>query len=453
MKTQRRAGAAAAALLLGGAGMLLAPSTAHAAVIDVRYDCKTPIGDKSAVSPIDIKGVKEGGGYKLTMSFQKGVSSSPIQLGAGAMTPSAVIVVDGAEKTSVPVTGPANAEPIPANTPIKISDLSGTYTPKKSGRVTFTAGVLTIKAMGTTTTCTPGNSPEPSLELDVTAPGGTGGTTGGTTGSTTTGGTTGGSTTGGSTGSTTGGSTTTGGTTGSTTGGSTTGGSTGGGSTTGGSGGQTDFPGKAVDVTYDCGAVVPNGIKTPVTISAKKNGGDYALTVKTAKGAMASPMQLPAGALKPSMDIKLGGADSGTVKVTGPANAEPIPNGAPVSLTDMTGTYKPGASGKVTLTPDQLTIDVTMAPGSTPINVPCKATASGVSLELDTTAQPGGSGSTSAGPSTGGSSAASASGGLAETGAQDDGGIKALALVAGTVILLGGAVFTFTPWRRLRGTR
>ncbi|MGW0469466.1 hypothetical protein ACWDX6_30090 [Streptomyces sp. NPDC003027] len=26
----------------------------------------------------------------------------------------------------------------------------------------------------------------------------------------------------------------------------------------------------------------------------------------------------------------------------------------------------------------------------------------------------------------------------------------ALALVAGTVILLGGAVFTFTPWARLR---
>ncbi|MFE1612541.1 hypothetical protein ACFW7P_27825, partial [Streptomyces albidoflavus] len=29
--------------------------------------------------------------------------------------------------------------------------------------------VLTIKAMGTTTTCTPGNSPKPSLELQVTA--------------------------------------------------------------------------------------------------------------------------------------------------------------------------------------------------------------------------------------------------------------------------------------------
>ncbi|MFC6514131.1 hypothetical protein ACFQFR_15295 [Streptomyces goshikiensis] len=207
-----------------------------------------------------------------------------------------------------------------------------------------------------------------------------------------------------------------------------------------------------MEVSFDCGPVVPGGIKTPVTISAKKNGGAYDLTVKTAKGAMASPMALPAGALKPSMNVKLGGADSGTVKVAGPANAEPIPDKAPVSLSDMTGTYKPGKSGKVTLSPDQLTIDVTMAPGATPINVPCKAASSGVSLELDTTAQPGGSGS----PSTTGSTTGSTdntTGNLAETGARDAGGIRALALVACTVVLLGAAVFTFTPWRRLRGTR
>ena len=40
------------------------------------------------------------------------------------------------------------------------------------GKVTFTAGVLTIIALGTTTTCTPTNSPGPSLSLDVTAAGG-----------------------------------------------------------------------------------------------------------------------------------------------------------------------------------------------------------------------------------------------------------------------------------------
>lgn len=171
MSNRKRSTALALASALAGSAVLLAAPAARAAVVDVAYDCKTPIGDKSAVSPIDIKAVKEGDAYKLTMSFQKGVSSSPIELGKGAMNPSAVIVVGGAEKTTVPVSGPPNPEAAPANTPIKITDLSGTYQPKKSGKVTFTAGVLTIKAMGTTTTCTPGNSPGPSLELDVTAAG------------------------------------------------------------------------------------------------------------------------------------------------------------------------------------------------------------------------------------------------------------------------------------------
>ncbi|MCF3184147.1 LPXTG cell wall anchor domain-containing protein [Streptomyces polychromogenes] len=169
MSDRKRSTALALASALAGSAVLLAAPAAHADVVDVEYKCQTPIGDKSAVSPIDIKAVKEGDGYKLTMSFQKGVSSSPIELGKGAMSPSAVITAGGAEQASIPVTGAPNAEAVPADTPIKISDLSGTYTPKKSGKVTFTAGVLTIKAMGTTTTCTPGNSPKPSLELDVTA--------------------------------------------------------------------------------------------------------------------------------------------------------------------------------------------------------------------------------------------------------------------------------------------
>lgn len=77
-------------------------------------------------------------------------------------------------------------------------------------------------------------------------------------------------------------------------------------------------------------------------------------------------------------------------------------------------------------------------------------------LELDTTAQEGGA----AGGGTAGSGGAAAAGGgtasgggLAATGAEDNGALRALGLVAGTAILLGGAVFTFTPWRRLRSGR
>ncbi|MFE0433386.1 peptidase [Streptomyces nigra] len=186
MSKQKRTAALATAAALAGSAVLLAAPAARAEVVDVDYACKTPIGDKSAVSPIDIKGVRSGSGYRITMSWQKGVSSSPVELGKGAMSPSATIKVGGADSGTLKVTGPANQEAIPANTPIKIADLTGTYTPGKSGRVTFTAGVLTIKALGTTTTCTPTNNPGPSLTLDVKAAGGGGGA--GTSGGTSSGG-------------------------------------------------------------------------------------------------------------------------------------------------------------------------------------------------------------------------------------------------------------------------
>ncbi|MFG2882508.1 LPXTG cell wall anchor domain-containing protein [Streptomyces sp. NPDC048297] len=172
MSYPKRTAALASAAALAGAAVLLAAPAAHADVVDVNYQCKTPIGQKRALSPIDIKGVRSGSGYRITMSWQKGVSSSPVELGKGAMSPSATIRLGGADSGTLAVSGPPNAAAIPANTPIKISDLTGTYTPRKTGKVTFTAATLTIKALGTTTTCTPTNNPKPSLTLDVTAAGG-----------------------------------------------------------------------------------------------------------------------------------------------------------------------------------------------------------------------------------------------------------------------------------------
>ncbi|MET8981949.1 LPXTG cell wall anchor domain-containing protein [Streptomyces sp. NPDC004539] len=172
MAKRKRSVVLASGAVLAGVGVLSAAPLARAAVVEVNYACKTPIGDKSAVSPIDVTGEKSGSGYRITMSWQKGVSSSPVELGAGAMKPRATVKVGGADSGTLTVTGAANQAAIPANTPIKISDLSGTYTPRKSGKVTFTPGVLTIVALGTTTTCTPTNSPGPALTLDVTASGG-----------------------------------------------------------------------------------------------------------------------------------------------------------------------------------------------------------------------------------------------------------------------------------------
>lgn len=181
-RPRRAAGLAAAVAMAAGSAVMLTAPAAHAEVVDVNYQCRTPIGNKGAVSPIDIRSTPSGGAYKLVMTFEKGVSSSPVELGKGAMKPSALIKLGGADSGTVPVAGPPNDKAVPANTPIKISDLSGTYTPKGSGKVTFTASTLTIKALGTTTTCTPSNNPGPSLTLDVKGSGGPGGSGGATTG-------------------------------------------------------------------------------------------------------------------------------------------------------------------------------------------------------------------------------------------------------------------------------
>jgi hypothetical protein len=125
-----------------------------------------------------------------------------------------------------------------------------------------------------------------------------------------------------------------------------------------------------------------------------------------------------------------------------------------MEIPDLTGTYKPGASGESTLAPGVLTIK---ALGTTTTCTPAESL---VSLTLDTEEQPGGAAGGSSSPgsvgggSGSGSGAASGSatgGGLADTGAGGgQGTLKALALVAGTAALLGGAVFTFMPRRYLR---
>lgn len=449
-------------MMLGGAGMLLAASPAQAADVSYATECiPPPISGLPAVqgttkvqltAPAE---AKVGDTVEVVWKTVEAASKNPdiLDLDKDTVKPTGTLKVGGAATGTVQMEGPRQNPPIPKNSAMVLSDMKGTLKLEKAGEITLTPDAYNInvsKPISTDTKCTPKETVQPGATIKVTDGGG----------STTAGGTTSGSTSGSTTaGGTTSGSTASGGTTsGTTAGGTSSGGSDSGGSTSGSGGGsgQTDFPGKEVAVHFTCTSPGPADIASKVTINAKKSGGSYALTVKTAKGVMDSPAALPAGALKPSMDITIGGADKGSVKVTGPANAEPLEQGKPVDLSDMTGTYKPGASGKSTLSPGTLTIDVTL--GASKINIPCKVKGSVTpSLELDTTAQQGGasgsatSGSTGATGSTAGGT--DSGGGLAATGAEDNGTLRALGLVAGTAILLGGAVFTFTPWRRLRGTR
>ncbi|MFJ2704295.1 hypothetical protein ACIO3R_13980 [Streptomyces sp. NPDC087428] len=451
--------------MIGGAGMLLSAGPAQAADISYKTECippaisgLPPVEGTTQVQLTAPAEAKVGDTVEVVWKTVKGASDNPdvLDLEKDTVKPTGIIKLGGAATGDLKMEGPRENPAIPRKSPMIMSDMKGSLKLEKAGDLTLTPDAYNLnvsKPISTDTKCSPKETVKPGATIKVTDGGG--GTDGGTdAGGTTAGGTTAGGTADGGTdagGTDAGGTTTAGGTT---AGGTTAGGTDAGGST-GGSGGATDFPGKEVVVNYTCQSPGPsNGIATKVTINAKKSGGSYALTVKTAKGVMDSPADLPAGALKPSMQIVVGGADKGSVKATGPANPEPLKLNKPVSLTDMTGTYKPGASGKSTLTPGNLTIDVTLGPSK--INIPCTVKgAVKASLELDTTAQEGGaSGGDTAG--SGGAAAAgggTASGGLAATGAEDNGSLRALGLVAGTAILLGGAVFTFTPWRRLRSGR
>ncbi|MGW7072250.1 hypothetical protein ACWGII_23845 [Streptomyces sp. NPDC054855] len=445
MSTRRRAGAASVSLLLGGAGILLGAGPAQAAEVAYKTECIPPsisgLPPVQGTTKVEITApatAKVGDEVEVVWKTTEAASKNPdiLDLDKDTVKPSGTIKLGGGQTGDLAVAGERVNPPIKKNSPMILSDMKGKLKLTKAGDITLTPGAYNInvsKPMSTDTKCTPKEEVKAGATIKVTEGGGSsGGTASG--GSTSGGSTSGGSTSGGST-----------------SGGSTTGGDTGGGST-GGGGGGTDFPGKEVQTPYKCKTPIGDKDATsPVQINAKKDGGNYGLTVEFKKSVMDSPADIPADSVKPSMEVKLGGADKGTVHVEGPTNKEPIKSGDPMTIPDLTGTYKPGADGKSTLSPGVLTVK---ALGTTTTCTPSKAE---VSLEIDTAAQPGGAagGSGSAGGSdTGGSAGGSSStgGGLAETGAENDGTLRALGLVAGTVILLGGAVFTFLPGRR-RGLR
>ncbi|NGO83935.1 hypothetical protein [Streptomyces sp. 196(2019)] len=480
--------AAALALVLGGAGIVLAASPAQAAEVSYATECVPP--PISGLPPVQgttkvlltaPAEAKVGDEIEVVWKTVEAASRNPdvLDLGKDTVKPTGTITLGGAASGELKLEGPRQNPPIPKSSPMLLPDMTATLKLERAGEITLTPSAYAInvsRPISTDTKCAPKETVRPGATIKVADGGsGTGGTTsggadsGGTnTGGTNTGGTTSGGTDAGGTtasggttsGATTSGGNTSGGTTtiGGTTSGGTAAGGTDSGGSTGGSGGGTDFPGKEVSVAYACKTPIGDKDATsPVRIGARKNGGSYDLTVKFGKSVMDSPIDIPAEQVKPSMAVRLGGADQGTVTVEGPLNKEVIKTGAPIEIPDLTGTYKPGASGKSTLSPGVLTV---MAAGTTTTCTPPADVA--VSLELDTSEQPGGAsggsgsdGGAAASGGTGGtgSGGTDSGGGLAATGAENDGALRALGLVAGTAILLGGAVFTFTPWRRLRGTR
>ncbi|MFB7504652.1 hypothetical protein [Streptomyces broussonetiae] len=425
MSIRRRGTAAGAALALCGAGVLLglAATPAQAADVSFATHCVPPAG----ITPVDgttkveitaPATAKVGDTVDVVWKFVQAASKNPniIDLPANSVQPSGVLKAAGAQSADIAMQGPRQNPAIPKGGDMVLSDMKGSLKLTSAGEVTLTPDAYTVNAMSTDTKCTPKETVQKAATIQVTG-GGTSSTTPTPTQSTTP-----------------------------TQSGTPTQSATPTATSSGGSGGQSDFTGKEVQIPYACKTPIGDKSATsPVQINAKKNGGNFDLTVEFKKSVMDSPADIPANSVKPSMEVALGGADKGTVHVEGPTNANPIKSGDPITIPNLTGTYKPGASGTSTLSPGVLTVK---ALGTT---TTCTPTRTQVSLTLDTSQQPGGaSGGTSTSGGSSGGSTSGGSGGLAQTGASDHGALKALGLVAGTAILLGGAVFTFMPGRRTR---
>ncbi len=437
--------------MLGGAGVLLGVAAAPAQAAEVAYatECIPPaisgLPPVQGTTKVEITApaeAKVGDEVEIVWKFVQAASKNPniLDLEANTVQPTGTLKAAGAQTAAIAMQGPRENPPIPKNTDMKLSDMKGKLKLTAPGEVSLTPDAYNInvnKPISTDTKCAPKETVKPAATIKVTdGGGGPGGTTGGqpTVGPTLP--------TGLPTDLPTGSSSPT-----PTPSETETGGDDGGTGTGGGGGGQTDFTGKEVQVPYECKTPIGDKEATsPVQIDAKKSGGSFDLTVQFKKSVMDSPADIPKDSVKPSMEVVLGGADKGTVHVEGPTNAEAIKAGDPIEVPDLTGTYKPGASGESTLSPGVLTVK---ALGTT---TTCTPTKTEVSLTLDTTEQASGaSGGGSTGGSAGGSAGGSSTdGGLAATGAEDQGSLKALGLVAGTALLLGGAVFTFMPGRRAR---
>ncbi|MFF3709584.1 hypothetical protein [Streptomyces phaeochromogenes] len=420
--------------MLGGAGVLLGVAAAPAQAAEVSYatDCVPPpaagLPTVKGTTKVEVTApatAKVGDEVDVVWKFTQAASKNPdlIDLPANSVQPSGTLKAAGAQAASIAMQGPRENPAIPKGGAMVLSDMKGKLKLTTAGEVTLTPDAYAINVFSTDTKCAPTETVKPAATIKVTAgegptPPGTPDPTDPTSPPPTS---------------------SEPDPTESETGGSDTGGTTGG-------GGETDFTGKEVKIPYACKTPIGDKNATsPVQINAKKDGGSYDLTVKFKGSVMDSPADIPADSVKPSMEVVLGGADKGTVHVEGPTNPEAIKSGDPMVISDMTGTYKPGADGESTLSPGVLTVK---ALGTTTTCTPEK---SEVSLTLDTSAQPGGAagGSGSAGGTgTSGSGSGDSGGGLADTGADDGGGLRALGFVAGTAILLGGAVFTFMPRRQ-----
>ncbi len=181
--------ASAAALMLAGAGVLVAAGPAQAAEVAYLTECLPPpisglppIEGTTKVAVSAPATAKVGDEIEVVWKTIEGASKNPdiLDLAADTVQPTGTVKVAGAQAGELAMKGPRQNPPIPKNSPMKLSDMTGKLKLEKPGEVTLTPGFYNInvnKPISTDTKCTPKEEVKPAVTITVTDGGGTGGTT------------------------------------------------------------------------------------------------------------------------------------------------------------------------------------------------------------------------------------------------------------------------------------
>lgn len=146
--TRTRAASAAAILALGALGAVAVPAAAQAAdSVTATYTCHLPTGDQTgdftAEVTLDPAAPVAGQPVNVSVDLTQVPFTSPVQVNSYDAT--LTINVTGAETTSFDVTKSSDT-PIPANDPITVEDMAGTWTPTVAGDDVGTPGNAVVNA-------------------------------------------------------------------------------------------------------------------------------------------------------------------------------------------------------------------------------------------------------------------------------------------------------------------
>jgi hypothetical protein len=296
-------------------GVVATGPAAHADVVTVNYSCETILGTQVGDVELTVEAPATavvGDTVEVKVTPGPTPFTSPLDLPEGSVTATATAVISGAQTGTFELTGPANPEPIPANTPVTLQPLTGSFTVTSPGQVDLTPGNVTVTAdvplIGVLTVPCTLTSPAPvaaSIQVQEPEPA----------------------------------------------------------SVTVNYSCETILGTQVGDVelTVEAPATAAVGDTVPVTVTP----GPTPFT---------SPLDLPAGSVTAVATAHLANAQTGTFEVAGQPNAEPIPANTPVNLGPLTGSFVATTAGQVDLVPGNVTVTANV-PDVGVLTVPCTLTA------------------------------------------------------------------------------